>query len=454
MLDFILSALPVLLPVAALLTIEASFVRSIRKRDGSIDFFELGIFYSAIVSLYAALPCLEYFVGGLDFSMLSESRLYRVGPTPKDLAPLFWYYTLYMACFWFAYSRSRGEQGAEFKRILRPDRRLFWLLLSAFLSVYVFMTYVNIHFRLPVAESYADTYLLYENLPFVWRQLASHAWGISLLLEMVLMAFLVAHYDRYKRLIFAWLVIEIASLGVLGVGSRTGLFILFLTLAITYHSFVKKLTWKAAAAFASGLLLLFLGLGIVRAVSSSTSRDAEFNLLTSSNEFDGILANAYDIRELRASGETRQILPWIYFSDITNLIPDQLFPVQKLDPSNWYVQTFYPEYADRGGGFAFGAIAESVAGLGWIDVIWRGALVGWAFGCVRRYFATGETTFWKYVFYLWVTVFCYQTFRGTTFVLLPRAVYLFALPAVVLRFWRSTKPQDTIGVPAVTPTSM
>jgi len=123
-----------------------------------------------------------------------------------------------------------------------------------------------------------------------------------------------------------------------------------------------------------------------------------------------------------------------------------LFPIHKLDPSNWYVQTFYPDYADHGGGFAFGAIAESLAGLGWIDVIWRGALIGWIFGRIRKYFAMSAATFWRYLFYLWVTVFCYQTFRVTTLVLLPRAIYLFALPAIILGLLRNTRAKHNIAV--------
>jgi hypothetical protein len=56
-------------------------------------------------------------------------------------------------------------------------------------------------------------------------------------------------------------------------------------------------------------------------------------------------------------------------------------------------------------------------------LIWRGLLVGWAFAYIYRRFVTGTNSFWEYAFYLWVTIFCYQAFRTTTFILVPHAIY-------------------------------
>jgi hypothetical protein len=429
-------ALPILKPLAFLLMAEWLFVRSIRRRDGRIDLFEIGVFYSAIICIYAMFPAIEYMLGGFEFSILSDNRLYAANPSPAELAPIFWYYTIYLVCFLASYRLSRGGKGRARYEIIKPNPKLLWLLVTAYASIAVFSAAVSIIFRVPAAEGYVDPTLLYRNLPPLWQQLATHAVGLGLISELFLMAYLVIYYHKYKKFIFGWLAIEVLTITIVGVRSRTGLFTLLLSLMITYAFFVKPLKVRTVAIFGVMALLLFITMGIIRTVSGSAN-GADVGLLASSNEFDALFGNAYDLRQLKAAKQTDQIFPWLYLADLANLLPDQLFPGKKLDPSNWYVQTFYPKYADSGGGFAFGAVCESIVGLGWIDLVWRGALIGWLFGCVRRYFMTGEITFWKYGFYLWMIVYSYQTFRVTTFVLLPRVIYLFAVPALFSSLWRN-----------------
>jgi len=194
-------------------------------------------------------------------------------------------------------------------------------------------------------------------------------------------------------------------------------------LIITYHLFVKRFTRRATWLLCLAGLLLFLGLGMIRMLHLYSSDEAVVSLLASRNEFETLFANAYDLRELKATGQTDDIFPGLYFSDVANLIPQQIMPFKKIDMAEWYVQTFYDYYAEGGGGFGFGAVSESIVGLGWIDLIWRGALVGWIFASIYRRFVTKKKSFWNYSFYLWVTIFSYQTFRTTTFILLPHAIY-------------------------------
>jgi hypothetical protein len=436
MFSFFEAALPILKPLAFLLAAEWVFVRSIRRREGRIDLFEIGLFYSAVVCIYALFPAVEYILGGLEFSVLSDNRLYVANPSPNELAPIFWYYAIYLVCFLLGYGFSRGGKGRERYAIVKPHPKLLWMLIAAYASVSVFTIALNIVFRIPAAEGYIDPTLLYRNLPPVWQQLADHSVGLGLISELFLMSYLVISYQKYKKFIFAWLAIEIATITIVGLRSRTGLFTLLLSSVITYTLFVKPLKARTIGFFGVMALLLFVAMGMVRTVSGSSDA-SDIGLLASSNEFDGLFGNAYDLQQLKASKQTDQIVPWLYLADAANLLPDQLFPGKKLDPSNWYVRTFYPVYAENGGGFAFGAVGESIVGLGWIDVIWRGALIGWLFGSVRKYFITGEVTFWKYAFYLWMIIYSYQSFRVTTFVLLPRVVYLFALPALFLSVRRN-----------------
>jgi hypothetical protein len=428
MFSYLFSALPILLPLAFLVAAEWMFLRSLRRRDGKLDFFELGVLFSAVVSMYGIFPAIEYLAGGLSYSVLGEFRLFQAAPTPGQLSPIFWYYTIYLACFLWAYRKFRGTEKDRRRPIRGPDQKLLWVLVGAYACTYIFFAVLAAVWRLETPDTYGGSYLMYKGLPGGIEETANHMIGVAVLSQLVLMAFLVLSYQKYKRYIYLWLCIEFVSIGVFGVGSRTGLMVLLLTFIITYNRYVKRLTLRTVSWVGFGLLLLFIGLGAARALSSSAA-DRAFYLLGSGNEFDALFANAYDLKDLKATGQTSDIFPDIYFADIMRTVPDGLFRSEQMDPSQWYVQNFYPAYAEQGGGFAFGAISESIVGLGLFDLLWRALLVGWAFGTIRRVFVSGNNSFWNYVFYLWATVFSYQTFRVTTFNLLPRAF------AMLLIWW-------------------
>ncbi len=428
MFSYLYSAFPTLLPLALVVAAEWVFLRTVRRHDGRVDFFELGVLYSAVVSIYCIVPAIEYLAGGLSFSVLGEFRLFQAAPTPDQLAPIFWYYAIYLACFLCAYRKFSGYEKDQKRPIAALNRKLLWILVGAYACTYLFFAVLAAVWNLQTPDTYGGSYLMYKGLPAGIEEIANHMIGIAVLLQLVLMAFLMLNYQKYKRYIVLWLCIELVSIGVFGVGSRTGLMVLLLTFIITYNRYVKRLTLRTVSWVGFGLLLLFIGLGAARALSSSVD-DRAFYLLGSGNEFDGLFANAYDLKDLKASGQTADIFPGIYFSDIVRMAPVSLFPSEQMDPSRWYVESFYPAYAKQGGGFAFGAISECVVGLGLFDVIWRALLVGWAFGTIRHVFVTGNNSFWNYIFYLWATVFSYQTFRVTTFNLLPRAL------AMLLIWW-------------------
>jgi len=423
MFGFLISALPILIPVLCTVAVEMFFLYAIRRRDGKIDLSELGVAFSGVISIYALFPAVTFLAGGLEYTLLSDTRLFKAQPSPADLAPIFWFYFLYLASFAWAYVHFRGSAPLRKLEIPKPSPKLIWILLFGYLSIRLFFIVIRMVWNIQAPESYGDEYLLYRNLPLLLQQLANHLGWMSLTTELLLMAALTLNYRKYRVFIFGWLAAEFLAIAIFGVGSRTGLMMELMTFAITYHLFVKKINLRVMSLLCFAALLLFVILGFFRMISAGGSVEADATFLASSNEFEALFANAYDLRQLKAADETSDIFPGLYFADLANLIPQQLVPFKKIDLGEWYVQTFYPDYADVGGGFAFGVIPESIVGLGWIDLIWRGLLVGWAFSYIYRRFAAGTTSFWEYSFYVWATIFSYQTFRATTFVLVPHAVY-------------------------------
>jgi hypothetical protein len=442
MMDGLKMGLPILLPVLAILVVEFVFVRTLQKRDGQVEFFDIGIFFSAIVVLYSLFPCITSIANGFVYSALSDGRFFREQPTPTELASIFWYYFLFLTCFTVSYCWKRGGDKLSDFRPAIPETRVFWTLVGLYLCVRLFFVFLRIHYNIKDADSYGESYLIFSTLPLFFQQLANHLAGIALTLQLLLMAYMVFSFKKYKSVILVWILIEFVTLGLVGVGARSGLFALLFAFLITYHLVVKRLTKRVLVLICLSAVLLFVALGVVRALSDP-SMDEGVNLLNSSNEFDSLLANAYDIRNLKAAGETREVYPNFYVADFMNLIPQQLSPFHKLDLADWYVQSFYPAFAERGGGLGFGVIPESILGNGWFDIIWRGALLGWVFAFFQKRLLSFQTSFWTYGFFLWLTVLSYNCFRTGTFVLVPRAIYqfcsVFVLCKIILWFLGTEK---------------
>jgi hypothetical protein len=118
-------------------------------------------------------------------------------------------------------------------------------------------------------------------------------------------------------------------------------------------------------------------------------------------------------------------------SDLLALVPQQLVSVAKESPAVWYMRSFFPEAFDLGAGFCFGSISESVVGGGAPDAVARGAALGLVFGAIHRFVSKRRPGPWWFIFYVWLTVMAYNSFRMTTFYLLVRVVYDF-LPIVIL----------------------
>jgi hypothetical protein len=105
----------------------------------------------------------------------------------------------------------------------------------------------------------------------------------------------------------------------------------------------------------------------------------------------------------------------VAISDLAGPIPSQLLPFRKEAASDWYLDTFYPEIAARGGGLAFGVISQAIAGFGALEVVLRGIVTGLIFALAHAYYRRRGTRFWVVAFNCWMIVWAYQSFRATTF---------------------------------------
>ncbi len=391
------------------------------RRGGADQVVEIGTVYLAIVGVYTLYPLLSYIVGDYGYSPLNDSRLFSAQPPPAEIARIAWCYVLYSAAFSLVYVAVRRNSPPLRIRGLVMERSLVTALVALLLLTRGLLLAVTLVYG-SAGDSYYDEYLRFAAAPQIVRQAAGHLQGMIYVLQVAVVLVLVARFSKYKWVLLAWIVAEVAILAV-GLGARSNLAVLLLAAAIAYSWLVRPISMISLLSLGVVGIIGFVILGIAR--SGGLQSLAE-GALIASGEFEAVFANAYEVSSLKDTGQAAGLTVTTYLGDFLAIVPQQLLPFAKTNLSQWYLETFYFEVAEQGGGFAFGAVAESFVGLGVVDIVWRAMLLGWLFGLLHRYTARNSTRFWVVLFCLWMTVFSYLCFRVSTFTPFARMVYHFA----------------------------
>ena len=182
---------------------------------------------------------------------------------------------------------------------------------------------------------------------------------------MLLLIILISGWSAIRNRVFVVLLLgfEVSMLLTRFYG-RTELMIVLLTSVVLYDRFVRPLSIKLVVGTIAIALVAVVIYGAMRdaVVTQSLGRApaeaAMPSLDTNNNEFQVLWANAFDLHKRRELGTLK--VPWqIYVSDLYMVIPSQLLPFEKIDPSLWYIDVL----GDRSGiGFMFGILAQAALG--------------------------------------------------------------------------------------------
>lgn len=405
-----------------------------RFRAAGFSLFEPGVTFGAFILAYSVIPLTAFAVFDDIFTdPHSDARLRLLDPSIDNVISLGWLHLWFFVCFTVTYLviRIHGRP-LEVRRFRASDLELtigVSMLVGSKALVWAGMRY----FEAANAEDYLATYTRLHTLPLLARQVLTHLSGLALTCSILLCVGLMSRRE-YRWLLPLWLVFE-GTLLLSSLGSRTSMFVIGLAAIASYHYLVRRIS--------TPLVLTTLGLSFLAFMTTGAYRDlgsgvgvgtaAEFfRMMFIRNEFTSIFINALDLQRLRDAGLTDSVFPQAYLSDIVNTVPQQLLPFEKLDLSNWYVQTFYPEYAARGGGLVFGIISEAVIGHGYPEATLRATLLGVLLAAAHICVATQKRkSIWSITFYIWLLVLSFKLFRGTTLALVPVFVLDF-LPAYVV----------------------
>jgi hypothetical protein len=409
--------------------IASGFLGAVMSRGGGRHaVLELGPVYAAVVVVYTVYPLLGFLFNGLRYGELSDNRLFAIQPDAHGVARLAWLYVAHLGGFALAYAASRGRSGAAGAGPGRMSRFAvvvvggLWLLVQAY-----FVGLERLYdWRF---ETNLDRYVALANLPLLLAQVTGHLGAIRFTLEVALLVMLYAHAKRPLLVVVPWLAF-VAATTLAQHQSRTELVLLTFTAVVCFHLQVRPLSAVLLSTFAAAGIAGFVYLGATRDTFGELDVDTVPRLFVA-NEFESIFGNAFDLDQRVQSGEVRALPAAFFLADVLAPVPQQLLAGPKVFPADWYMRSFFPAEAERGVGLCFGTISEAVVGGGLPDALARGAALGLVFGAIHRFVSKRRPGLWWFVFYVWLTVMAYNSFRMTTFHLLVRTVYDF-LPVVLV----------------------
>ena len=373
---------------------------------------EIGTFYGATVLLYTSFPVFGYLANGGEYTLMNDNRLYRDQPTASQIGALLWLYVVHFGCFAVAYRVARGSRGAT-GRPAAPSPAVGWIAAALLAGVAAYSAAIARAFDLH-AETYAEGYLLNRKLPLLLAQITAHIEGMRLTLDVVLVACLLLARKRRWWPVFLGLA-GIAAMTLFSLGSRTEFVLVSAATLVMVHRFVRPIGEKTLLAALAVVLSLFLVVGILRDDVSMGGGRHDWNVLAHTNEFEGILANAWDLQRLRDLHDVQDLSTAFVFTDLFTLVPQQLLALDKVSPAEWYTAVFYPDAAKAGFGFAFGTIGEAIVSTSRFALVLRGIGLGLFFGLVQRWAFARSRSFWPVLISVWLSVFAYSSFRATTF---------------------------------------
>jgi len=406
--------------------------RIIKINSGIMPVLELGFFYTLLVVFYFTFPLIVYLGNGNEFLLISDSRLRTAAPSPDEMSQIAWYYVLYMMGFTVFYTLVRGKEGYSLKAIpaQKIENMRFVVTVACYVVVSAIILAVNQAYHLGDAENYAETYFVFWELPTFVRQVYYHAGSCKITIQIVLIVMMMRNLKKYRYIIYGLVLFEFMTT-ITTLHARSSLVFTMFSVLLAYNYFVKRLKVKYILGFFATLLSVFIILGQLR--SGGEVLSSSLLGFFSHNEFEAVFGTLFHYNQQVQIGDAMEVsVLRAWLNDVQNIIPQQLLPFQKIDISHTYSVTYIAGLADQGGGYPGGTLLEAIIGLGLIDSLLKGAVIGSIFGYIFRKCMLEKRSFWKALIYIWVTVLSYKTFARGTFYLVPQFLYDFVVPIVII----------------------
>jgi hypothetical protein len=431
----------VVLPVLVMANIAVFFATTLLAKGPKepLPLFEIGTVYCAVLTVYSLVPFLNYLLADMSWTGMSDKRLLSHIASPEDVGSVAWKYVVYFSSFAAAYLCLRAKAGSQKRTAVISDSPSLVVVALPLAVLIIYFYLLKMIWGVDANPSYSrisDSLLNLKRLPLIVVQVSGHLRGMLLLLKMALVFLLFEKWESkwWRSVLGLWLTAE-TFYTILNLGPRFETALILMSALLFYHRLVKP--FRLSQAVIIGILFVagFQMVGIARNYVLGSRKpvpEVTFQSLASmTSEFQSVFATAYDLEQMKKTGQLEEIPPQLYVSDFLMPVPQQLLPVRKIEPSEWYREI---KGIDDYTGFMFGVIAQSVIGFGLLELALRGAVVGVIFALAARWYTHHSSRFLHTLFYVWLCVWSYYTFRASTFYLLSPIIYR-VLPALGLIYF-------------------
>lgn len=396
-----------------------------------IPFFDIGMFCALVTLIYIIYPLLNYWGNGLRFDILSDHRLRQYDPSPYEIGIFHLRHVIYLFSFVIVYHFFHRKGEIFYGNVENPKHSnyqfiiLSFVFLTAFFFVLQLITGFNYNSSYD-SESQAKNMDAYSKFPIILTQVINKLWNILYVFKLALVLIVVSRCQEKKWLIglFFWIVLEILMALIIK-GPRTGLVLFLLAAALFFHRMVKPLSMRFIVGGSALLLSFVIFLGFYRAFQDLVALQSNFEttgggVLSGNNEFQALLGTAYDVHQMKLNGIH---LPWyLYINDFINILPPRQFlPFEKVPAAEWYLREI--GLGGTGIGYMWGVIAQSIVGLDWIELVLRGGVLGFILARIHKWYLEHQSEFLSTLFYVYLCLKVYYTYRDTTFSLLVNFVW-------------------------------
>ena len=386
-------------------------------KDGHSPLFHAGFFCSGTALIYITLPAVFYLLSGSEWSGTSDARLVMLRINEEGVADYVWRGTLYLFSFCLMYALGiwtlRRPGATASITIKGTDVAICGCIIAA---CFAYRTAVELAFGVSLSQSNEDLAAdpASRVLPLLIAQFTHNIVATQGIAKLALIVALVSMWPiRWAKLALVFLFSSELFFTLALSGPRTYFAVLVLGLLLSYHKLVRPISLPALAAFSILFLSLLQAYGYLRDYS-----DKAIDFSTA-NEFQILMGTALHVRDMIEGGLS--VPPQVLWSEFLMLIPQQLVPIEKMDPSNWYLVVGGME--ETGSGYMFGVQSQAEIGWGNAELVIRGAVLGLFLSFIHRQYSKHDTSFVATVSYVWLLTIIYYSYRAGTFYWLTYAVF-------------------------------
>lgn len=393
------------------------------RKDAGAPFFDIGFICALATFVYSIVPLIEFWITGLRFGPLSDGRLAFYDLTPLEMGIFHWRQVLYLSTFAVSYFLFRDRMCLETGDVELPGKTGKYVLIGIFCVLGIYFTLFELlsGFKFNIAynsDDFDKNVALISSIPLLAIQISFKLYLVFSVVKIAILWMVMQKYRSraWRIILWIWIAYELIFTLQLG-GARTGMALFLLATAMTYHRIVAPISVRFAIPAGALLLAIFTILGILRSQTNifeilEITSGVDGGVPPIGGEFTSLFGTTYDVYKRVTTGATE--IPWyLYLNDIIQILPpQQIMPFEKISASEWYLQEI--GLSGTGFGYMWGVITQSIIGLGWIEIAFRGGFLGFVLAKIHGWYGRRRKRFLVNIIYIYLCLKMYYTFRDTT----------------------------------------